>query len=465
MSNLRPSSTLENTLGFFRKLIPKKIFRFFQPSYHYLLVLIGAIIYRFPARKLVVVAVTGTKGKSSTTEFVAAIFRAAGYKTALLNTIHFEIDGRSERNLFKMTIPGRFFLQRFLRQAVDAGCTHAVVEMSSEAVKLFRHKFSMPDALIFTNLAPEHIESHGSYEKYLAAKLAIAKELERSPAKNISFSVARISRTATLQPQSHFPVRPRSKENEKFFAGGKILVANADDKESSKFLAINVPIKKTFSLKDAEPYRADENGTSLNFRYTKISSPLHGVFNIENMLAAATLAEAMRIPIEKIKSGLESVKEILGRAQLIDAGQNFSVVVDYAHTAESLEAIYKAYDGRKVCLLGNTGGGRDKWKRPKMAAVADQYCDEIILTNEDPYDESPMQILNEMLPGFTKHAPKIILDRRKAIAYALSLAKNGDTVLITGKGTDPYIMRANGQKEIWSDATVVEEELKKVIHH
>jgi UDP-N-acetylmuramoyl-L-alanyl-D-glutamate--2,6-diaminopimelate ligase len=424
--NLRPSSTLENTLGFFKKLIPRKIFWALQPIYHYILALSGAIIYRFPSRKLVMVAVTGTKGKSSTTEFVAAIFRAAGYKTALLNTIHFEIGDESERNLYKMTVPGRFFLQHFLRKAVEAGCTHAVIEMSSEAAKQYRHKFLALDALIFTNMAPEHIESHGSYEKYLAAKLSIAKELEKSAKKN------------------------------------KIIVVNDADKESSKFLAVNVPIKKKFSLKDVEPHRSDEGGTSINFRYTKIASPLHGTFNLENMLAAATLAEAMKIPLADIKKGLESVKEIAGRAQIIDAGQNFKVVVDYAHTAESLEAIYKAFDGRKICLLGNTGGGRDKWKRPLMAKMADQYCDEIILTDEDPYDEPPMQILNEMLPGFSKHKPKIILDRREAIAIALKSAKSGDSVLITGKGTDPYIMEANGKKTPWNDAQVVREELEKL---
>ena len=125
----------------------------------------------------------GTKGKSSVVELVSALLDEAGYKTAHASTIHFKIADKVERNMHKMTMPGRFFLQHFLRRAVRAGCTHAVIEMTSEGARQFRHKFIFLDALIFTNLAPEHIESHGSYENYVAAKVSLAKELEKSPLK------------------------------------------------------------------------------------------------------------------------------------------------------------------------------------------------------------------------------------------------------------------------------------------
>jgi UDP-N-acetylmuramoyl-L-alanyl-D-glutamate--2,6-diaminopimelate ligase len=166
-------------LSILKKIIPKKIFRALQPAYHYLLALAGALVYRFPSRKILVIGVTGTKGKSTTTEMLYHIFKAAGYKVALQNTIHFIIGENEKRNLFKMTMPGRFFIQKFLRDAVSGGSQVAILEMSSEGAKQYRHKFVDLDALIFTNLSPEHIESHGSYEKYVDAKLSIAKELVR----------------------------------------------------------------------------------------------------------------------------------------------------------------------------------------------------------------------------------------------------------------------------------------------
>ena len=168
-------------LRLLKKIIPRPIFNFFQPAYHILLVYTGTILYGFPSRKLVVVAVTGTKGKSTTTEIVNAIFEEAGFKTALSNTIRFKIGDKSRPNMYKMSMPGRFFMQKFLRDAVSAGCTHAVIEMTSEGAKQFRHHGIEQNALIFTGLSPEHIESHGSFEKYRDAKRSIGRALARSP--------------------------------------------------------------------------------------------------------------------------------------------------------------------------------------------------------------------------------------------------------------------------------------------
>ncbi|NDB70374.1 MAG: hypothetical protein EB015_20685, partial [Methylocystaceae bacterium] len=154
---------MDTLLSHIRPLIPSVVFNATQPLYHWLLAWIGALVYGFPSRKLHVVGVTGTKGKSSTTELLGAIFAEAGYKTAVASTIRFTINGHTEPNMFKMTMPGRFFMQRFLRKAVDAGATHAVIEMSSEGAKLFRHVAISMNGLVFLNLAPEHIESHGSF--------------------------------------------------------------------------------------------------------------------------------------------------------------------------------------------------------------------------------------------------------------------------------------------------------------
>ena len=420
-------------LTLLKKIIPPFIFRFFQPAYHYIIAFMGAFKYGFPSRHLYVVAITGTKGKSSTTELVNKILEDAGFNTAVAGTIRFKIGDVNKPNLFKMSMPGRFFMQKFLFDAVKAGCTHAVIEMTSEGAKQFRHKWIQLDALIFTNLSPEHIESHGSFERYKQAKLNIAQSLEDSK---------------KLKPT---------------------IFVNIDDKAAEDFLKVKAE-KITYSLKNAEPYIVHPTNIDFTWRGESIISPLRGVFNLYNIIAAATFAEYIHVPIESIKKTLERFGDIKGRVQKIDEGQKFGVFVDYAHTQDSLEQLYKAFDTTlKVCVLGNTGGGRDKWKRPEMAKIADTYCDHIILTNEDPYDEDPMQIINEMLPGITKKSHHVTLDRREAIKSAFTLADNWAqqeevSVLITGKGSDPYIMVANDKKIPWSDEDVAREELKKMMN-
>ncbi len=428
---------MEKILRTIKRYIPRRVFLTLAPTYHYLLALSGAVFYRFPSRELTVVAITGTKGKSSTAEILNAILEAAGKKTALAGTIRFKIGDTSKPNLYKMTMPGRFFIQRFLRQAVTAGCKIAIVEMTSEAARQHRHLFIDFDALIFLNISPEHIESHGSFEKYLAAKLKLATALEHSS-----------------KPQ-------------------KILVTNADDKESEKFeRAAPSATNVHFALADAEPYSLDHFGFYFTLDGKNIRSHLQGTFNIKNILAAVAYARTLGVTVDQVERGLMALSGIAGRVQKISLPENhplakrqlFTVVVDYAHTADSLEKVYGIFkDSRKICVLGNTGGGRDRWKRPEMAKVANDNCWRIILTNEDPYDENPRAIIDEMLPGIISTPHEIIMDRRQAIHKALSIAQPNDTVLITGKGTDPYIMGSRGSKIPWSDATVAREELEKVL--
>ena len=351
---------------------------------------------------------TGTKGKSTTTEIINAILEKTGYKTALSNTIRYKIGSQSTPNKFKMSMPGRFFIQKFIRQAVNEKCDYIILEMTSQGVAQYRHKFIELDALVFTNLSPEHIESHGSYKKYRDAKLEIAKELSKSNK------------------------RPR------------IIIVNDDDKESEKFLAFPADIKKKFNI--------NEN----------IETPLMGEFNKYNVLGAVTLCRELGIKEDIIEKAIINFKEVPGRVESIDCGQDFKVIVDYAHTTDSLEKLYRTFPGRKICVLGGTGGGRDSWKRNEMGRVADQYCDEIILTDEDPYDEDPQKIVTDVNEGIKNKKAKIIMDRRQAIREALKMARRDDAVLITGKGTDPYIMGQNGTKVPWDDATVAREELGNI---
>jgi UDP-N-acetylmuramoyl-L-alanyl-D-glutamate--2,6-diaminopimelate ligase len=253
---------MDTVLYYLKRLIPTPLFKLVQPGYHFLFAALGALIYRMPSRELTVIGVTGTKGKSTVTELVNAIFEAAGKKTALMGTIRFKIGEDSRPNLYKMTMPGRFFVQKFLREAVDAGCEIAVIEMTSEGVKQFRHKFIDLDALIFTNLSPEHIESHGSYEKYIAAKLQLARALEDSTK------------------------RPR------------FMVANKDDEHGHLFLEADVEHALPYSLHDLELYNLNKEDVSLVLKGTTIRVPLVGLFNVYNALAAVTCAQAFNVSLQ-----------------------------------------------------------------------------------------------------------------------------------------------------------------------
>lgn len=414
------------------KLLPGPLARMLRVPYHYSLSLLGALWYRFPSRHITVIGVTGTKGKSSVTEILAALFEEDGRRVASSGTIRFKIGDEVRPNLHKMTMPGRMFIQKFLRDAVRAGCDVAVIEMTSEGVKQFRHLWIDLDALVFTNLTPEHIESHGSFEKYVAAKLELARLLERSVK------------------------RPRR------------IVANIDDAYGSTFLDAAVEEHIPYSLNDPELHTQSADGMSIVLEGVTIRTPLSGLFNVYNCLAAISCARSFGVSLKTIERALAHLPPIAGRVEKFESPQgahkHITAVVDYAHTPDSLEKLYDAFaKKRKICVLGNTGGGRDTWKRPEMGRIADTHCEHIILTNEDPYDENPDAIVHAVASGIRNHSKvSIIMDRREAIREALRRAEDGDVILITGKGTDPYIMGPRGTKEPWSDARVVQQELARL---
>lgn len=416
-----------SAVGILKKIVPEAVVRPLRPLYHRVLVCIMALAYGFPARKLVVIGVTGTKGKSTTAEMLFAILRRAGYKTALISTIRFAIEDDSEPNLYKMTLQGRGFAQAFMRKALRAGCTHLIIEVTSESVPQSRHRFLDLDALIVTNIQPEHIESHGSFEKYVAAKRTIVDTLARSPKRS------------------------------------RILVVNKDVPKSRAFLSAPVSTSIGFSAQELTNISGNERNVRFEYAGAQFSLPLPGAFNAMNALAALKLCGAFGISLETAAAALAVLPVVRGRVERIDAGQNFIAIVDYAHTPDSLRALYSAFPHqRKICVLGNTGGGRDAWKRPLMGGIADEACAEVILTNEDPYDEDPRAIVDAMASGM-RRVPRIIMDRREAIQHALREAREGDAVIISGKGTDPFIMGARGAKTPWSDARVVREELMRLL--
>jgi UDP-N-acetylmuramoyl-L-alanyl-D-glutamate--2,6-diaminopimelate ligase len=418
--------------SFIKKIIPRALLRTALSVYHYALAFAGAVWYRFPGNSLIVIGVTGTKGKSSTVAYLSAIFRAGGYRIATASTIEYRIGDTLTRNTSRMTTPGRFFLQNFLHQAQAAGCSVVILELSSEGASQYRHKFLGLQALIYTNIAPEHIESHGTFEKYLQAKLKLAQEVGLS---------------------------------KKAFTA---LVCNSDDAHAQHFLAFSAQHKIGFSLSHTTPFAATENGGFFTFKERCIEVHLPGEFSLINALGAAEMAYLFRVPVHCIVEGIATVTRIPGRAEKIETNADFTCFVDYAHTPDSLEALYAAFPERsKICVLGATGGGRDMWKRPAMGEVAGRMCTTVILTNEDPYDELPEKIIETLSEGVKKYKePLVIIDRCAAIAHAVSLARKSrapTTILITGKGTDPTIQGPHGTSIPWSDAEVTREELTKEV--
>lgn len=295
---------MEKILKTIKKIIPKKVFKFIQPFYHYSLAFLSAVYYGFPSKKLKIVGITGTKGKTTTTELVASVLRAAGYKVALANGIHFVIGEKEKRNLYKMSMPGRGFMQKFLKDALKEKCDWVVLELTSEGAKQFRHKFIELDAFIFTNLQPEHIESHGSFEKYKEAKISLAESLSKNP--------------------------------------HSMLIINAEDPASEDFVKQTEANKNiSYSLETYRPIKLDK-GIELRLKASTIYSKLIGEFNASNILAAINFAESIGIDEKIIKEGIENVEVVPGRAQKIISSETFEVYVDYAHTPDSLIALYSA---------------------------------------------------------------------------------------------------------------------------
>lgn len=386
--------------------------------YHYILAWLGDVRYQNPSRKIFVIGVTGTKGKSTVTELINAILEAAGKKTAVSSSVRFKVGGKSVSNTTGMSMPGRFFIQRFLSDAVNEGCDYAVIEVTSQGILQHRHRFIDFNAALVTNLEPEHIEAHGSFENYRDSKVSFFSDVAASSGK----------------PQKTFLINSDARDYE-FFSGavadsGKIVLFNK--KEVAK---------------------------------VKIKTKLIGEFNLENIAAAMAFARSQNIDWETIKNAIEAFDGVPGRLEFVQKIP-FSVIIDYAHTPDSLEKVYqtlieqraKIKGQRLICVLGAAGGGRDTWKRPVMGEIAGKYCDQIILTNEDPFDEDPQNILEEIEAGIlgdVKKKVRKILDRRDAIRVAVKLAKKGDTVIITGKGSESSIRVADDKKIPWNEKEVV----------
>lgn len=436
-------------LSLARRITPRSLKIF----YHRALGWFAALYYKHPSRKLVVIGVTGTKGKSTTAVLIASVLEALGRRTGYTSTIGFKVGTREWLNDKKMTMLGRFATQKLLAEMVTAGCTHAVIETSSEGIAQSRHRYIAYDVAVFTNLTPEHIESHGSFENYRAAKEKLFSHLAHNYRKTID-----------------------GKSIE------KIIVANANDEESKRILSFAADKKITFGLDvpadvSTKNIELAANGASFTIADTAFHSPLVGTFNVVNATGAIAAVSALGFSIPATAEAFNTLKPIPGRQEMIDEGQTFDVMVDYAYEPESQRQLYKFIReihkpvGKIIHVTGSAGGGRDKSRRSALGTIAAENANIVIVTNEDPYDENPQHIIDMVAVGAAA-AGKIkdktlftILDRRSAIQKALTLASRDDFVLITGKGSEQALCIAKGVKIPWDDRAVVREILNTITSH
>lgn len=386
-----------------KKIIPRLIMN----AYYYAMEFFAAARYGFPGEKLQAIGVTGTKGKSTTVFLITRILEAAGFRVASTSSIEFRINQKSTPNKLKMGLLSRWKLQEFLAEASKKNVDYVVIECTSEGLAQARVDFVHFIAAVFTNLAPEHIESHGSYEQYRRAKRHLFELVDKDG----------------------------------------IGIINGDDKEG-EYMASALKGKTLFySLGDKH-----------------ITTPLIGEFNKYNALAALTLCASLGVEEGIIKKALMEIDIIPGRAQEIKEGQDFRVFIDYAHNPSSLEAILRALtelkkeNSRLIVLTGSAGGGRDTWKRPEMGALSARFADAVIITSEDSFNENPETIIDQIYAGAIKEHNKKnivkIVNRKEAIAYALKQAKKGDIVLIAGMGTETSLSTLQGEIP-WNEREMV----------
>ena len=461
---------MDKLLHIIKRLIPRKLFKALQPVYHFVLSWLAALAYGWPSEKLIVIGVTGTTGKTTSVYLMAKTLAAAGYKAGFTSTAMFS-DGEKEwLNNKKMTMPGRFFMQRMLRSMLRNKCQYAIIETTSEGIKQYRHRFINYDILVFTGLYPEHIEAHGGFENYKKTKGKLFAHLKKCKTKYVD--------NTKYVCKSDTGIKKIDLDKVK-----KTSIINLDEREADYFLNFWAEEKIGYTKEDKNldkeieiikysEVEANEEGTSFRFNNKKISLQLLGEFNIINAMTAICVSLTQGLSLEQIKKGLESIGGIAGRLEKIEAGQNFTVIVDYAFEPKAIGKLYetiKLIPHQKIIhVLGSAGGGRDKARRPKLGKIAGAKADYVIITNEDPYDEDPQTIIEQVAKGAVKAGKKLdknlfkILDRREAIKKALSLANKNDIVLITGKGSEQAICLANGEKMKWDDREAVREELRRM---
>lgn len=392
------------------------------------------------------IGVTGTNGKTTTVQMITKILEEAGKKVAMASTINFQIGEKKWVNKTKFTTLSSWQTQKFIKEAVGASCEYLVLETSSHSLDQNRVWGVRYKTAVITNVTREHFDYHGTMEKYREAKL-------------------------------------------KLFKNAEVAIVNLDMENPEEFLNCEAKEKFGYTTKKQESISSDQETQiikaenielGLNFSNYKLSTAnyklnLPGLFNIENALAATCVGMSEGISEEKIKSALESIKGVPGRMEHVPNDRGVDIIIDYAVTPDSLEKLYQLIsticdnslkigkDSHIISVFGSCGE-RDRGKRPIMGEIVSRYADYVFVTNEDPYNEDPQQIIDEVFAGVVKNKKENenawkIMDRREAIKKALTLSKPGDIVVITGKGAEET-MAIGDQRIPWNDKKVILQELQ-----
>jgi UDP-N-acetylmuramoyl-L-alanyl-D-glutamate--2,6-diaminopimelate ligase len=380
--------------------------------YHLLLAALATLLFRYPARNLIAIGVTGTDGKTTTVHLIYSILRKAGLPVSLISSVGAKIGGQDYNLPFHVTTPSPWQLQRFLRMAQDRGDKYLVLEVTSHGLdqnRVFGCNFRIG---VITNITHEHLDYHKTYDRYLLTK---AKLLER-----VEWAII------NCEDESYVHLKSKIKN------------------QKSKIV--------TYGLRSGDI-------TPAKFPFT---TPLPGEYNQANCLAAIAVGQVLKIDEQKIRQAVEEFTGVSGRFEFVETGQDFRVVVDFAHTPNGLKQVLSTIkpqvSGRLIHVFGSAGL-RDRLKRPKMGQISSQYADIIILTEEDFRTEDVNAIINEIAQGIAK-GPKVykIPKRDEAINLAIKMAKKGDWVVLTGKGHEHSL--AKGKKEFpWDE----KEEVKKTL--
>lgn len=417
-----------------KKLIPQSV----KNIYHLFQAILANFIHGFPSKKIKVIGVTGTDGKTTTVQMIARILETAGKKTAIASTINFRINGEETENQTKFTTSSSFQVQRFIKKAVKKDCEYLVLETSSHSLDQYRVWGVRYSMAIVTNVTREHLDYHKTMEGYRRAKLKLFQNVE----------------TAIVNLDMEKPEEFLSCKADKKFG-----YTTKNEKEN------NIEVIR------AEDIELGEQNTKFKIKDAVFKLNLPGIFNVENALAAICVGISEGINLETIKNGLKKIEVIPGRIESVPNKKEFNIIVDFALTPHALFRLYTLVSqikkqGSKVVAVFGACGERDRGKRPIIGKIVSENADFVIVTDDEPYHEDPKRIIKEISDGIKdkiegKNFWKIS-DRREAIKKALLLAKQGDFVVVTGMGAEDT--RAVGDQKIpWNDREVILEELEKLI--
>ncbi|MFA5991151.1 MAG: UDP-N-acetylmuramoyl-L-alanyl-D-glutamate--2,6-diaminopimelate ligase [Candidatus Doudnabacteria bacterium] len=430
-------------MNFIKALIPSVILKIVRPWYHGAVALMADYYFDEPSKELTVIGITGTAGKSTTTQMLAKILNTAGKKCGFITTVSF-FDGESETiNKHGLSMPGGWLLQKQLLAMKKNGCKFAVVECTSEGLAQNRHLGIDFDYAVFTNLSPAHMQAHGGWENYKAAKGKL-------------FKAVGISQTGVAK---------------------KTIVANLDDDSAEYFLAFPATQKLGISFTDKTSkicdtvYQAHQTAAGFSLGQSDFVVHLLGEFNKFNGTLAVVTAQSLGVSVADCQKALGEFKSIPGRMEEIQNNQGFRVFVDYgcepASFTAALKAAFEVSHKKLIHVFGSTGGHRDSEKRFLFGQTSARLADQIIITNDDVYGSDPEKIAQDIESGIKsqelwKGSYSVILDRREAIRHALSTALAGDLVLITGKGSEQFLVLPGNERIAWDDREVVKQEFKNM---